>query len=115
MLTIALKSLRGSPKIIEIMNRLGHCINYHTIEEIETETTFSLTKSNMFTPSGMKLDPQCATGLGWDNFDCFIETVSIKDTLHGAFGIAYQTVIANDSNETEHINIKIQHQSIHPI
>ena len=34
MLGIALKSLTGSRNVIEIMNRLGHCVSYHTIEEI---------------------------------------------------------------------------------
>ena len=40
MLGFALRSLTGSRQIVEIMNRLGHCISYHTIEEIETEATF---------------------------------------------------------------------------
>ena len=106
MLGIALKSLTGSRKFVEIMNRLGHCISYHTIEEIETEATFESTKNNFFTSSGMKLDPECGTGVAWDNFDRFVETVSGEDTLHGAVGIAYQTVIIDDSNETKHNNTK---------
>ena len=40
MLGIALNSLTGSRKVIEIMKRLGHCASYHTIEGIETEATF---------------------------------------------------------------------------
>ena len=83
------------------MNRLGHCISYHTIEEIETKATFESTKNNLLTSSGMKLDPKCGTGVPWDNFDRFIETVSGKDTLHDIVGIAYQTAITDDSNETE--------------
>ena len=34
-LGINLKSLTGSRKVLEIMNRLGHCASYHTIEELE--------------------------------------------------------------------------------
>ena len=37
MLGIALKSLTGSRKDVEVMNRLGDCISYHTMEEIKTE------------------------------------------------------------------------------
>ena len=37
MLGIALKGLTGSRKVIEIMNRLGHCASYHIIEEVETD------------------------------------------------------------------------------
>ena len=106
MLGIALKSLTGSRKFVEIMNRLGHCMSYYTIEEIEKEAKFKSTKNNLFTPSGMKLDPQCGTGVAWDNFDLLVETFSGKDTLHDTVGIAYQTVITDDSNETEHDNIK---------
>ena len=62
MLGIALKSLTGSRKIIEIMNRLGHCASYHTMEEVEMEATFESTKRNLMTPLGMKLNPRCGTG-----------------------------------------------------
>ena len=44
----------------------------------------------------MKLDPQCGTGVAWDNFDRFVETVSQKVTLHETVGIACQTVIIDD-------------------
>ena len=37
MLGIALKGLTGSRKDVEVMNRLGDCISYHTMEEIKTE------------------------------------------------------------------------------
>ena len=43
-LGIALKNLTGSRKVIEIMNRLGHCVSYHTVKEIEKEATFESTK-----------------------------------------------------------------------
>ena len=114
MLGIALKSLTGSRKVAEIMNRLGHCIGCNTKEEIEREALLKSTKKNLLTPSSMKLDPQYGTGVVWDNFDCFIETVSGNDTLHDTVGIAYQTVITDGSNETEHNNKKILRQPIHP-
>ena len=43
-LGIALKSLTGSRKIIEIMNRLGHSASNHTIEEAVTEAKFESAK-----------------------------------------------------------------------
>ena len=36
-LGVALKSLTGSRKVVEILNRYGHGANYHAVEEIETE------------------------------------------------------------------------------
>ena len=56
MLGITLKCLVGSRKVIEIMNRLGHCASYHTMEEVEIEGTFQSTKQNLVTPVGMKLN-----------------------------------------------------------
>ena len=57
MLGITLKCLVGSRKVIEIMNRLGHCASYHTMEEVEIEGIFQSTKQNLVTPVGMKLNP----------------------------------------------------------
>ena len=41
-----------------MMKKLGHCVSYHTVEEIETEMTFEATKDNQVTPHGMKLAPE---------------------------------------------------------
>ena len=68
---LALKSLTGSRKIIEIMNRLGHCINYHAVEEFETELTYSITSQTLSSPDGMKLQKDLCPGVAFDNFDRF--------------------------------------------
>ena len=90
MLGIAMKSLTGSKKVLEMLNRYGHCISYHTAEEIETEMTFGTREANQVTPHGMIRNPQYGTGVAWDNFDRFVETESGKDTLHDTVGIVYQ-------------------------
>ena len=66
----AMKSLTGSKKVIEILNRLGHSVGYNTIEEVETELTltFDGTKEKRLTPDGMILDPELGTFLSFDNF-----------------------------------------------
>lgn len=87
---LVLKSLTGSRKVIEMLNRLGHCVNYHTVQEIETELTFEAAKATKNTPFGMSLSRDCGTGVAWDNYDRFVETQSGKDTLHDTVGIAYQ-------------------------
>ena len=99
MLGIALKSLKGSRKVIEIMNRLGHCAIYHTIEEVKMEATFESTKRNLVTPLGMK--PRCGTGVTWDNFDRFVETITGKETLHDTVGITYQTITEEEPTDQE--------------
>lgn len=98
MVGMALKSMTGSRKVIEMMNKLGHCASYNTLEEIETELTFEATSENTVTPNGMSLLSEYGTGVGWDNFDRFVETESGKDTLHDTVGIAYQCVATAEAD-----------------
>lgn len=35
-----MKSITGSRKVSDILNKLGHSINYTTAEELQTELTF---------------------------------------------------------------------------
>ena len=89
-LGIAIKSMTGSKKIIQILNRFGHCASYSTIEEIETEMTFAANKDGHLLPYGMSTDSDLGTGVSWDNYDRFVNTLSGKDTLHDNVGICYQ-------------------------
>ena len=67
---------------------MGHCASYTTLEELETELTYSM-EDNDLTPDGIEKDPNLATGVAFDNFDRFVETLSGKDTLHDTVGIVY--------------------------
>ena len=89
-LGLAIKSLTGSRNVVEILNRMGHCVSYSTVGELETELTFEANENSKETPFGMKTTPEFNTGIAWDNFDRFVETKSGKDTLHDTVGIAYQ-------------------------
>ena len=40
----------------------------------------------------MHLSPNLATGVAFDNFDRYVETLSGKNTLHDTVGIVYQDV-----------------------
>ena len=91
-LGMALKSLTGSRKVIEVSNKLGHCASYHTVQELETEMTFEANKQGNVTPHGIVPDLSVGTGAAWDNFDQFMDTLTGKDTLHDTVGIAYQAV-----------------------
>ena len=37
---LAIKTVTGNRRITELLNRMGHCINYHAVTEIETEMIF---------------------------------------------------------------------------
>ena len=74
-LGMVMKSLAGSRKVIEILNRLGHCVSFNLVEEIETEFTYAANKKNILIPSGMNMDENAFTGLAFDNYDRFVETL----------------------------------------
>ena len=87
---MAMKSITGSRRVIDILNKLGHSINYTTAEELETELTFGESNREQITSTGVDLNVNLATGVAFNNFERFVVTLSGKDTLHDTVGIAYQ-------------------------
>ena len=106
MLGMTMKSLTGSRKVIEILNKLGHCDNYHSAEEIEIEMTFEANKEGVLTPHGMTCNLVLGTGLAWDNFDRFVATLTGTDTLHDTVGIAYQARFKDNIDVTNELTIE---------
>lgn len=44
--------------------------------------------------------PDLNTGVAFDSYDRFTETLSGKDTLHNAVGIIYQDIVRNENRMT---------------
>ncbi|GFW65257.1 hypothetical protein TNCV_395231 [Trichonephila clavipes] len=91
-LGMTVKSLTSSRKMINILNRLGHCCNYNTLEELETEATISSVNRSQISPPDIIQSPSLSTGISFDNFDRYVDTLTGKDTLHDTVGIIYQNV-----------------------
>lgn len=89
-LGLAVKSLCNSKKIINILSKYGHCCSYTTLEELETELTFSTVNSTHVCPEDILRRPDLNTGVAFDNFDRFVETLNGKDTLHDTVGIIFR-------------------------
>ena len=66
-LGLSIKSLTGSRKVLEVLNRFGHCISYHTVESIETDLATNISQRNYATPEGIVQKQGLCTGLAWDN------------------------------------------------
>ena len=81
-LGMVMNSLTGCWKFVDILNCLGHCVSYNSVEEIETVFTCPANKKDILTSSGMNMDANVCTGLSFDNYDRFVETLTGKDTLH---------------------------------
>ena len=87
-LGMAVKSMTGSRKLVDMLNRYGHIVSYHTIEEIETSLGENILNMDQTCPEGTVPDQVC--GLAFDNFDEIPETLSGAGTLHDTMGILYQ-------------------------
>lgn len=92
-LGIAIKSLTNSKKIINILNRYGHCCSYTVLEELETEATFTSSKQTDICPEDVHRSSNLKTGVAFNNFDRFVDTPTGKDTLHDTVGIIFQDIV----------------------
>ena len=97
---LSLKSLTGSKKILSILNRMGHSINYHAVEEIETNLAFDILNRQLNCPAGTASGVPC--GLAFDNYDELTHTLSGSDTLHDTMGILYQTQARSSLQNSPH-------------
>ncbi|GFW64593.1 hypothetical protein TNCV_3514151 [Trichonephila clavipes] len=88
--SMTVKNLTSSRKRINILNRLGHCCNYNTLEELETEASISSVNRSQICPSDIIQSPSLSTGATFDNFDRYVDILSGKNTLHDTVGIIYQ-------------------------
>ena len=87
-LGIAIKSISGSRKLINILKWFGHCVNYHCIEELETDVASAIERQGEACPDGtVKSLPM---GVAFDNYDELSNTLSVANTLHDTIGILYQ-------------------------
>lgn len=64
-LGIALKSITGSKKLVQVMNRFGHCINNSCLEELETATAEAIKERRKACPEDVT--PGLPMGLAFDN------------------------------------------------
>lgn len=112
-LGLSMMSLTSSRKIIDILNRYGHTLSYSTLESIETELCYSdlAISEHTLAPSAMIKSANLATGVAFNNFDRYVETIGGKDTLHDTVGIAYQI---SDANLAEPCSATLEQPSVIP-
>ena len=98
-LGIPLKGLTGSKHALTVLNRYGHCVNYNCAEELETELTYSSMSKESEVLDGFNLRPDLATGVAWDNYDAFVETLDGKNILHDTVRICFQNIKSDTERE----------------
>lgn len=63
----ALKSLVSSKKVIKILHAYGHVCGYDVLQGLETEGTYTITKSGYLCPSEIKRKEGLRTATAFDN------------------------------------------------
>lgn len=91
-----MKSMTCSESVINILSKLGYCISYSTLVELETSAAYSCTVNKKLLPSSIYATNILPSGVAWDKFDRFVETsgkaTTGKDTLHDTVRIIYQSI-----------------------
>ena len=98
-LGMSVKSVTGSKKMVEVLNRFGHCLNYNKLEELETATTEKIQDRQLTCPEGTVVGSPM--GLAFDNFDELTQTLSGTDSLHDTMGILYQNIPDAESSHPD--------------
>ena len=62
-LGLSIKSLISNKKIVTVLNKYGHSIAYSTVEELETEMTYTAYETNNLLPPGIKIQKELSTNV----------------------------------------------------
>lgn len=82
-----------SKHIVLVIVKKLYCKSYNVLEELETEVTFFSVDSSRICTSGIVLEPGLLTSSAFDNFDRYIDSVTVKDTtLNDTVGIVIQNI-----------------------
>lgn len=110
--------LTRSKHLINILNKLGHCINYKALKNIDKEVTMSIVCEDMdkklLIPKNIVRDSSLFLHGAIDNNDFNEETLSGKDSTHVTAMVIYQEKKPTD-NEINLIKLKptAEHNEFH--
>ncbi|GFO43347.1 hypothetical protein PoB_006985200 [Plakobranchus ocellatus] len=106
--------LTASAEIITLLNRLGHCMSYSKVLELETAMAEKILITDQVLPPSINQANCKFVHYCWDNFDLCEETPSGTGTTHSTHGIVIQERISeNESKSAETISIpKVKKRSL---
>ena len=109
---MSLRHLFRSEKLITLLNRMGHCESYSFSLELETalattvmESSSQLSDQIIRLPKGPSLFHS-----EFDNFDCLLNDLTGKGSVHTAHGIMLQE-LHHDQNQTKACDLTSQTRS----
>ena len=109
LLGLGLHSITGQKKPIQILNHLGHCMEYNLTCEIETahaEATQSLSEISGTLPLKPKSEKHTILTVFWaDNFDMNLKTATGHGAVHSTHMVAFQE--ESKFSEIKHHRLKL--------
>ena len=104
-LGLTLKSISGSKRVVNLMNRYGHCVSNETLRRIDMgiEESVNMEQGDVV-PDGIHKRSGKCTGSAFDNFDVNVETLNGLGTVHHTYGIVYQNIFSNVDDTTEDVS-----------
>ena len=106
---LGLHSLTGQKLPLQVLSRLGHCMTYDQICEVETaqaELVQHLKSLSLPLPiCPIDEESKVLTTFWWDNFDRNIETASGAESIHNTPGIMFQEESACTVKRNENVSI----------
>ena len=108
-LAISLHSITGSRKVIDILNKLGHCIDYNITCEIETSQAVKaqeLANISLTLPLLPSADNDTLDTYFWvDNFDKIVEKVGGGGAVNTTHLMAFQEPNSNAEGNVTKISV----------
>ena len=103
LLGMSVHHLTGSAKLVTLLNRLGHCVSYSSVLQLETSIAEKIIISDSVLPAEMLTVNNIVTHFCWDNFDLSEETPDGYGTTHSTHGIAIQEHSGNKDEQVEEL------------
>ena len=93
-MALSLRHLYRSEKLITLLNRLGHCESYSFSLELETALAAEAIESSSQLSNKIVRSPKGPSVFHseFDNFDCLINDLTGKGSIHTAHGIMLQEI-----------------------
>ena len=110
LLALGLHNITGQRNVVEIVSRLGHCLNYTTTCEIETALAAkaqALSLSDTLLPLRPSSPDKYVLTVFWvDNFDVKIERQTGATSLHTTHMVAFQEKCSNSLTGIVKVNME---------
>lgn len=93
---VSIKSVTDSKKLVQVLNRFGHFLNYSCLASLEITTAEAIKERKLACPEDTVV--WLRIGFAFENFDKMTQTLSGSYTMHDTMGVLCQNAPADNTN-----------------